>query len=78
VRICFGGKTLCGGNSLTRKEKGVRVFNAFLNAGQTVVAHISMDSDKDSEAHALDKILQTLDIKNTVITADAAHCQKKL
>jgi IS1 family transposase len=57
------------------KEKAVRIFNAFSNVGETVIAHIFMDCEKDSEAGALEKFLQTLDLKNTVITVDAAHCQ---
>jgi hypothetical protein len=77
-RICFDGKSLCDSASETKKEKAVRIFNAFSNVGEAIIAHIFMDCKKDSEAGALEKFLQTLDLKNTVITADAAHFQKKI
>jgi hypothetical protein len=66
--ICFDGKSLCGSASETKKEKAVRIFNAFSNVVETVIAHIFMDCEKDSEAGTPEKFLQTL---------DAAHCQKK-
>jgi predicted transposase YbfD/YdcC len=77
THICFDGKALCGSGSEARNEKNERIFNVFSNIKEMVIAHISMDSPKDTEVGALEKFLQTLNLKDTVITADAAHCQKK-
>jgi hypothetical protein len=42
-----------------------------------ILAHIPLDSDKDSEIPALHEFLLSLDLEGVVVTADAMHCQKK-
>jgi hypothetical protein len=68
-QICFDGKTLCG--SFSHNERGKRIFEAFSAADGIILAHIPLDSDKDSEISALHEFLLSLDLEGVVVTADA-------
>jgi predicted transposase YbfD/YdcC len=74
-QICFDGKTLRG--SFSRSQRAQRIFEAFSACDSIVLAHIPLDSDKDSEIPALHEFLLSLDLEGVVVTADAMHCQKK-
>jgi hypothetical protein len=75
--ICVDGKALRGSSSETRNCDPLRIFNAFRTDIEAIIAHVSMDSNKDSEIVAFEKMLDQLNIEGAVITADALHCQKK-
>lgn len=74
-QICFDGKTLRG--SFCGGQTGQRIFEAFASFGKIILAHISLDSNKESEIPALFEFLKSLDLEGVVVTADAMHCQKK-
>jgi hypothetical protein len=73
--ICFDGKTLRG--SFSHNKRAQRIFEAFSAFDSIILAHIPLDSDKDSEIPALHEFLLSLDLEGIAVTADAMHCQKK-
>ncbi|CAO4848185.1 MAG: hypothetical protein FADNKDHG_01536 [Holosporales bacterium] len=77
-QICVDGKTLNGSFSHAKDQRGARVFSAFSCFEDIVLAHIPLSSDKEHEITALQELLESLDIKGCIVSADAIHCQKKL
>jgi hypothetical protein len=76
-QICFDGKALRGSFCHTKDQKAQRIFEAFSAFDGIILAHIPLDSEKDSEIPALHEFLLALDLEGVVVTADAMHCQKK-
>jgi hypothetical protein len=76
-QICFDGKNLNGSFSHTRDTRAARVFSAFCNINQIVLAHVPLPENKDHEIPVFQDFIVSLNLKDVVITADALHCQKK-
>ena len=75
--FCFDGKKLNGSFSHTKGTRAKEIFNIFSTYNQIILGHVIID-EKESEIPALQTLLQELNLKDVVITADAIHCQKKL
>jgi predicted transposase YbfD/YdcC len=70
--ISFDGKTLCG----TRggQQKAIHLLSALLMDEKVTVAQAHV-GEKTNEIPVLQKVLQGMEIKNKIITADAMHTQ---
>jgi len=76
VRLISGDGKTFNGSGRKNGKRNINVFNV-LNASSSVcLTSIPLD-DKDSEIKAFQNILQKLSLKNTMVTADALHCQRK-
>ena len=82
-RILSGdGKTFNGsgrkGNTAKNSsdKRNCNVFNLFDASSALCLTSIPLN-DKDSEISTFQKILNQFKLKDTIITADALHCQRK-
>jgi hypothetical protein len=75
--LCFDGKALNGSFSHAKDQRAARVFSVFSALNGIVLAHLPLETDKDHEIPAFQKLLLELNLKDVVVTADAMHCQKK-
>ena len=75
--ICFDGKSLNGSFSHTHDRRAFNVFQAFAAHSNIILAHICLDN-KENEINAFSDFLETLNLENCLVTADAMHFKKKL
>lgn len=70
--IAIDGKEMCG----AKKDSPIRMVSAYsvhdgISIGQEEIA------EKSNEIPAVQKLIENIDVKDCVVTADAMHCQKK-
>ena len=73
--IAVDGKTIRG--SKTDSHKAYHVVSAFAAENQLVLGEIVTD-EKSNEITAVPELLGSLNIENSIITADAMSCQKEI
>jgi predicted transposase YbfD/YdcC len=73
--IPIDGKSLKGSKRFN--NKAIHMLNAYATKQGLVIAQKTVDS-KTNEITALPELLDTLNIKDTVISTDAMGCQKKI
>lgn len=73
--IAIDGKTICGsGND---KHKAYHVVSAFVAENQLTLGEICVE-EKTNEITAVPELLDLIDVKGDIVTADAMSCQKKI
>lgn len=75
--IAFDGKTLRRSFDTATGLSAVHVLNAWSNANDFCVGQMKVDG-KSNEITAMPKLIQLMDIRGSVVTADALHCQKEI
>ena len=73
--IAVDGKTICGSKS--HDHKAYHVVSAFVAENQITLGEITTE-EKSNEITAVPELLDSLEIKNSIITADAMSCQKQI
>ena len=73
--LSIDGKTICGSKG-TEKEP-IHMVSAWANKAHAVFGQVATE-EKSNEITAVPELLELLDIKGTIITADAMSCQKKI
>ena len=73
--IAVDGKTICG--SKTGSHKAYHVVSAFAAENQLVLGEIVTD-EKSNEITAVPELLESLNIEDSIVTADAMSCQKEI
>ena len=73
--VSIDGKTLNG--SKDAKKSAIHMVSAWANKNQLVIGQISTE-EKSNEITAVPQLLDLLDVKGCIITADAMSCQKKI
>lgn len=74
--ISFDGKTMRGTASQENGLKAVHMLNAWSHERGICIGHMKVD-DKSNEIPAVPQLMELLDLKGTIITADAMNTQKK-
>lgn len=74
--ISFDGKTMRGTTSLENGLKAIHMLNAWSHERGICIGHMKVE-DKSNEIPAVPQLMELLDLKGTVITADAMNTQKK-
>jgi predicted transposase YbfD/YdcC len=74
--ISFDGKTMRGTVSSENGLKAVHMLNAWSHERGICIGHMKVD-DKSNEIPAVPELMELLDLKGTIITADAMNTQKK-
>lgn len=74
--LAIDGKTLRGSFDRAATQSPLHLLNAWSTSTQTVIGHLAIP-DKTNEITALPQLLEMLDIRGRVVTADAMHCQKE-
>jgi predicted transposase YbfD/YdcC len=70
--VNIDGKTICGSKKAGRK--GVHVVSAWVGENNLTLGELATD-EKSNEITAVPELLDMLDIKGDVVTADAMSCQ---
>ena len=73
--IAFDGKTLCGSNDIN--NKALHILTAFNTDNELVLGNLSVD-EKNNEITVMPDLIDLLDLKDAIITADALNCQKEI
>ena len=77
--LSFDGKEMRGSGrskDCQNPKKNIAMLNVYDTEMGTVLECIPID-EKESEIPAAQQIFETMDLKNTVLTADALHCQRE-
>lgn len=73
--VAIDGKTICGsGND---KHKAYHVVSAFVAEHQLTLGELTVE-EKTNEITAVPELLDLIDVKGDIVTADAMSCQKKI
>lgn len=70
--IAFDGKTICGSDDI--HNKALHILTAFDTDNELVLGQLPVDV-KTNEITVMPDLIDLLDLKDTVITADALNCQ---
>lgn len=73
--IAFDGKTICGSNDI--HNRALHILTAFDTDNELVLGQLPVDV-KTNEITIMPDLIDLLDLKDTVITADALNCQKEI
>ncbi len=73
--VAFDGKTHRGTG--TDKERPLHMLNAWSVGNRLVLGQLAVD-EKSNEITAIPQLMDILDLKKCVITADALNCQKSI
>ena len=73
--VASDGKTMRGSKNKIKNEKARHIVSLFLTQEKLTLAQTQVD-DKSNEIPALLSLLDSLKLKNCVITVDALHTQK--
>jgi predicted transposase YbfD/YdcC len=74
--VAMDGKTVCGTDKLTKDGTILNIVSAYVCELKMVIGSNEC-TDKPGERQAFRELLELLDVKGTVIVADALHCNKK-
>jgi predicted transposase YbfD/YdcC len=74
--ISFDGKTMRGTSASDKGLQAIHMLNAWSHDQGICLGHMKVD-DKSNEIPAVPKLMELLDLKGTIVTADAMNTQKK-
>lgn len=72
--VAIDGKTLCGSHDRPAGQQALHLVNAWAKQVNFCLGQISVES-KANEIPAVRELLEILNLKGAVVTADAMHCQ---
>ncbi len=75
--IATDGKVMRGSYDRIKNTNAKQILSLFSTTNKITLAQTQIDT-KSNEIPALLKLLESLELKNCIITADAMHTQKKL
>ena len=73
--VAIDGKTICGSGN--NKHRAYHVVSAFAAENQLTLGEICVE-EKTNEITAVPELLDLIDVKGDIVTADAMSCQKKI
>ncbi len=74
--VCFDGQTERRTAEKNLSLSGIHLLNAWSADNRICIGQLKVD-DKSNEITAMPELMDSLDLKNTIITADALNTQKK-
>ncbi len=75
--IPFDGKSLRGSSSTELSLKAIHIVSAWSTNNGIILGQIKTE-DKSNEITAIPKLIDLLDIKDSIVTIDAMGCQKEI
>lgn len=75
-QVCIDGKTICTTASMEEYNSPLHIVTAFLADDGVCLAQKAVEN-KSNEITAVRDLIEMMDIKDRVITADALNCQKE-
>lgn len=76
VTISMDGKAIKSTANMQSYERPLHIISAVIAEYGITIGQLAVESKKN-EIPAVQELIKTLDIKGTVVTADALNCQKK-
>lgn len=76
LTVSLDGKTVCSTKGMKKYENPLHIISAQLSEFGLTLAQRAVDG-KSNEIPAVQELLKELNIKGTVVTADALNCQKR-
>ena len=73
--VAIDGKTICGSGNT--QHKAYHVISAFVAENQLTLGELTVE-EKTNEITAVPELLDLIDVKGEIVTADAMSCQKKI
>ena len=73
--VAIDGKTICGSGNA--QHKAYHVISAFVAENQITLGELTVE-EKTNEITAVPELLELIDVKGEIVTADAMSCQKKI
>jgi predicted transposase YbfD/YdcC len=74
--VAIDGKALRRSFDTAAEKTGVHLLSAWCTANEAVLGQVACDV-KSNEITAMPKLLELLDLKGAVVSADAMHCQRQ-
>lgn len=74
--VAIDGKTLRGSHDSSTGKQALHMVSAYATDMKLVIGLQSID-DKSNEIPAAQRLIEMLDLKGAVVTADAMHCQRE-
>jgi predicted transposase YbfD/YdcC len=75
--IAIDGKTIRRSLDMANGKAAIHMVNAWCEANHMVLGQLATDA-KSNEITAIPELMKLLDLKDAVVTIDAAGCQKKI
>jgi predicted transposase YbfD/YdcC len=75
-QICIDGKALRRSFDRAKSNSAIHMLNAWSTGVSLSLGHMKVDS-KSNEITAMPKLLELLNVKGHIVSADAIHCQVK-
>jgi predicted transposase YbfD/YdcC len=75
--IAFDGKTLCGSHDRKKGQKALHLVSAWATQSRIMLGQVKTE-EKSNEIEAIPRLLNMLDIKDSIVTIDAMGCQKAI
>ena len=72
--VAFDGKTLCGSFDRASSKSALHSVSAWA-CGLKLCLGLKSVEDKSNEIPAVQQLIELLDLKGAIVTADAMHCQ---
>jgi predicted transposase YbfD/YdcC len=72
--VAFDGKTLCGSFDRASEKSALHSVSAWV-CGLKLCLGLKSVEDKSNEIPAVQQLIDLLDLKGAIVTADAMHCQ---
>lgn len=73
--ISFDGKAMRGTSASNKGQQAIHMLNAWSHDRGVCLGHMKVD-DKSNEIPAVPQLMELLDLKGTIVTADAMNTQK--
>ena len=73
--IAIDGKTICGSGN--QRHRAYHVVSAFVAENQLTLGEVTVE-EKSNEITAVPELLELVDVKGSIVTADAMSCQKEI
>jgi len=73
--VCFDGQTSCGTADKHKDLRGLHLLNVWSADNKICLAQLKID-DKSNEIPAMPRLIDQLDLRDTIVIADAMNTQK--
>jgi predicted transposase YbfD/YdcC len=74
LTIAFDGKTICSTGKMSNYDKPLHILSAYLCESGLTIGQKTVD-EKSNEIPAMRELIKLMDIRGSMVVADALHCQ---
>ncbi len=73
--VAIDGKTICGSGN--QRHRAYHIISAFVAENQLTLGEVTVE-EKSNEITAVPELLELVDVKGSIVTADPMSCQKEI